>query len=89
MLLEHQSNTSMLTRRRMFVLTLKLLCLLLPQFVHMMVDSDPGSNCKSSYQGKRLSLDLAAADQQASKAAPAATGAAAPAAAAPAVIVAQ
>lgn len=60
---------------------------LLLQFVHMMVDSDPGANCKSGYQGKRLSLDLAAADEQANKAA-AAVPAAAPAAA-PAAVAAQ
>jgi hypothetical protein len=68
---------------------LSLPLLLLMQFVHMMVDSDPGANCKSGYQGKRLSLDLAAADEQANKAAaPATAGAAAAAAAAPAAAVA-
>lgn len=43
----------------------------------MMVDSDPGANAKCAYTGKRLSLDLAAAEQRAPSPAPAAAGKAA------------
>lgn len=48
------------------------------EFVHMMVDSDPGASAKHAYTGRRISLDLAAAEDQATSA-PAATAAAAPA----------
>jgi len=37
---------------------------MLLQFVHMMVDSDPGSHGQQGYQGRRLSVDLAAAEDQ-------------------------
>ena len=47
------------------------------QFVHMMVDSDPVANATCAYTGKRLSLDLAAAEQRAPSPAPAAAGKAA------------
>lgn len=53
------------------------------QFVHMMVDSDPGASAKNAYTGRRISLDLAAGGEQAASA-PSPAPAAAAAAAAPA-----
>lgn len=51
------------------------------QFVHMMVDSDPGASAKHAYTGRRISLDLAASGEQATSAPSPAPAAAAPAAA--------
>lgn len=49
------------------------------QFVHMMVDSDPGAHGKHAYQGRRISLDLGGVENdQQPAASPAPPAAAAP-----------